>query len=258
VRVATFNIQHGRALSDGRVDVRRFADAVRTIDADVLALQEVDRAQSRSHGADLAVVAARAMGAVAHRFVPALIGAPGTWRSATGDEPADAPGYGIALLSRHPVRTWQVVRLPPLAVPLPLRFSGRRPRLVRDEPRVAVVAVVDVPGGPLTVAGTHLTYLSGWNSVQLRLLTRTLRRCCDPVVLLGDLNMHAAAAQRATSGMARLATGLTFPADRPRKQIDHVLGRGVATAGGGRTHALPLSDHRALSVDLTLSPSTGP
>ncbi len=39
MRLATFNILHGRSLVDGRVDVARFADAVRGSDADVLALQ---------------------------------------------------------------------------------------------------------------------------------------------------------------------------------------------------------------------------
>ena len=62
MRLATFNILHGRSLADGRVDVARFAEAVRRIDADVLALQEVDRDQPRSLQADLTTVAARARG----------------------------------------------------------------------------------------------------------------------------------------------------------------------------------------------------
>nr|BFF19655.1 hypothetical protein GCM10025730_31760 [Promicromonospora thailandica] len=47
LRVATFNIQHGLG-PDGRVDNHRLADAVAGLDADVVALQEVDRRQSRS------------------------------------------------------------------------------------------------------------------------------------------------------------------------------------------------------------------
>ena len=52
MRVATFNILHGRSPADDRVDVDRFAEAVRTLDADVLGLQEVDRFQSRSENAE--------------------------------------------------------------------------------------------------------------------------------------------------------------------------------------------------------------
>jgi endonuclease/exonuclease/phosphatase family metal-dependent hydrolase len=42
MRLATLNILHGRSPSDGLVDVGRLADAVRTLNPDVLALQEVD------------------------------------------------------------------------------------------------------------------------------------------------------------------------------------------------------------------------
>ena len=77
MRLATFNILHGRALSDGLVDLDRLAAAVRILDPDILALQEVDRDQPRSHLADLTAVAAEAMGAVTHRFAAALSGTPG-------------------------------------------------------------------------------------------------------------------------------------------------------------------------------------
>ena len=50
-------------MSDDKVDVDRLAAAVASLDADVLALQEVDRDQPRSHLADLTAVAAEAMGA---------------------------------------------------------------------------------------------------------------------------------------------------------------------------------------------------
>src|SRR3954452_9259954 len=87
VRIATFNILHGRSLEDGQVDVDRLADSVRALDADAVGLQEVDRAQPRAQGADLTAVAAEAMGPVDHQFVAALAGTPGgTWLAATGEE----------------------------------------------------------------------------------------------------------------------------------------------------------------------------
>ena len=49
MRLATFNILHGRSIQDGVVDLDRLADAIRLLDADILALQEVDRDQPRSH-----------------------------------------------------------------------------------------------------------------------------------------------------------------------------------------------------------------
>ncbi|WP_432492071.1 endonuclease/exonuclease/phosphatase family protein [Kineococcus auxinigenes] len=257
MRVATFNILHGRSLEDDRVDVARYADAIASLDADVVALQEVDRSQERSARADLTAVAAGALGAGEHRFVAALSGTPGaTWMAATGAEQPDEAAYGIALLSRLPVRSWEVVRLPSVPCTVPVVFPGRRrPELVRDEPRVAVVAVVEDPatGRCLTVAGTHLSFIPGWNTWQLRRLVRTLRRCPAPVVLMGDLNLEAEAVRRST-GMRSLVRADTFPAHDPQRQLDHVLvggdgARPLRVRGAG-ARRLPLSDHLALTVDL--------
>ena len=245
MRLATFNVLHGRAPEDGRVDLDRFASAVAALRADVLALQEVDRLQERSHRADLTAVAGEAMGAVAHRFAPALSGAPGTWRRAGDGDPAGTPQYGVALLSRVPVASWDVVRLPALPGLVPVLFPGRRwPVVVRDEPRVAVVARLE---DGLTVAGTHLSFIPWWNLVQLHQLVRALP-ASGPLALAGDLNLQPAAAVR-TTGLGPLASGLTYPAPEPYEQIDHVLGRGLRPRGGGAVR-LPLSDHRALVADV--------
>jgi endonuclease/exonuclease/phosphatase family metal-dependent hydrolase len=256
MRLVTFNILHGRSLADGRVDVGRFADAVRSLDADVLALQEVDRGQARSGGADLTAVAAEAMGARHHRFAAALTGTPGgAWVAATDDEPGQA-AYGVALLSRCPVQSWRVIRLPPLRVPALWVFHGsRRPVLVRDEPRVAVVAGVTLPGGRLTVAATHLSFLHGWNVVQLRLLRRALATTADPLVLMGDLNMSRRTAQLA-SGLSSTVLADTFPAPEPTRQIDHILARGLRGPFRGGAVLASVSDHRALVLDLTAAGTT--
>ncbi len=250
MRIATFNILHGRSLDDGRVDVDRLAAAVKTLDADVLGLQEVDRDQPRSLGADLTAVAAEAMGAVDHQFVAALSGTPGgTWMAATGDEQPGSASYGVALLSRYPVISWRVVRLPPLRASVPLWSpQSRRPFLARDEPRVAVAAVLDAPQGQVTVCNTHLSFIPGWNASQLRRLVRSLEGTREPLVLMGDLNMQRRQAAR-NSGLTPIATAPTFPAGRPARQLDHVLVRGpISATGPAEAVRLPLSDHRALVV----------
>jgi endonuclease/exonuclease/phosphatase family metal-dependent hydrolase len=251
VRIGTFNILHGRSLEDGQVDVDRLAAAVKSLDADVLGLQEVDRDQPRSMGADLTAVAAEAMGAKEHQFVAALHGTPGgTWMAATGDEQPGSATYGIALLSRFPVVSWRVVRLPPLRTSVPLWSTWtRRLFLARDEPRVAVAAVLDGPFGEFTVCNTHLSFIPGWNAVQLRRLVRSLAGTREPMVLIGDLNMQPSQAARYT-GMQPIGSATTFPVDRPTRQIDHVLVRGRLRASGpAEAVRLPLSDHRALVVD---------
>lgn len=251
MRIATFNILHGRSPDDGRVDVDRLAAAVKSLDADVLGLQEVDRDQPRSLGADLTSVAAEAMGAPEHQFVAALSGTPGgTWMAATGEEQPGSASYGIALLSRYPVVSWRVVRLPALRTSVPLWSTWtHRPFMARDEPRVAVAAVLDGPFGEFTVCNTHLSFIPGWNALQLRRLVRSLTGTREPLVLLGDLNMAPAQAAKVT-GMRSIASAATFPAPRPTRQIDHVLVRGAGLRATGPAEAvqLPLSDHRALVV----------
>ena len=250
MRIATFNILHGRSPEDGRVDVDRLAAAVTRLDADVLGLQEVDRDQPRSLGADLTAVAAEAMGAPEHQFVAALHGTPGgTWMAATGEEQPGSATYGVALLSRYPVISWRVVRLPPLRASVPMWSTlNHRPFLARDEPRVAVAAVLDGPFGEFTVCNTHLSFIPGWNGMQLRRLMRSLAGTREPLVVVGDLNMERRQATRVT-GLRPIATANTFPLERPRRQLDHVLVRGnLHATGPGEAVRLPLSDHRALVV----------
>jgi len=254
MRVATFNILNGRAPADDRVDMGRFADAVKALDADVLGLQEVDRNLPRSAHADLTAVAAEAMGAIEHRFVAALSGSPGVaWIAATGEEQPDSAAYGVGFLSRYPVIGWEVVRLAPVPTRVPMWFRGSRtPVWVRDEPRVAVVATVETPYGEVSFVNTHLSFIHWWNGRQLHTVTRALEHCTRPLVLMGDLNMGPERAAAATR-MRPLATHPTFPVDDPREQIDHVLVDGSLEPARSCARLLPLSDHRALVVDLAVA-----
>lgn len=258
MRLATFNILHGRSPVDGEVDLERFAAAVRRLDADVLALQEVDRDQPRSLRADLTAVAADAMGARSHRFVAALAGTPGaTWMAATGDEQPGTAAYGVALLSRYPVHSWQVIRLPPLRARFPMWSRGAgRVIMVNEEPRVAVAGLVATPHGDVTFACTHLSFVPVWNVLQLRRLRRDLASLPGPAVLMGDLNMSGRRPALVT-GYRALAAAPTFPAGEPTRQLDHILLRGSLPSAEGSTAVavdspqLALSDHRPLVADLT-------
>ena len=253
MRMATFNILHGRSVHDGAVELDRLEQSVRQLDADVLALQEVDCDQPRSAMADLTAVAAQAMGAVTHRFVAAISGTPGaTWMAATGREQPGTAAYGIALLSRYPVQSWQVVRLPRIPVTFPMYLRGpNRVLMVHEEPRAAMVARLDTPLGLMTVANTHLSFVPGWNRMQLRRLVRDLRGFAGPRVLMGDLNMTPPRARR-WIGMRSLGTGLTFPSDDPQRQLDHILTDDpTLRVDDCRAPELPISDHRALVVDVS-------
>lgn len=256
MRVATFNILHGRAFADGvdlGVDPANLARCVAELDADILALQEVDIDQERSGMSDLTALAAEAMGAVSHRFVAAISGTPGaTWMAATGKEQPGTAGYGIALLSRYPASSWQVIRLPRVPMKFPMYLPGpNKVLVVNEEPRAAVIGQFDTPLGDVTVANTHLSFVPGCNRLQLRRLVRDLGGFPGPRLLLGDLNMRPRSVAR-WSSLRPLASGLTFPVDKPDRQLDHVLTDDPTLRGQHcATPSMPISDHRPLVVDVS-------
>ncbi|MFD6176498.1 MULTISPECIES: endonuclease/exonuclease/phosphatase family protein [unclassified Isoptericola] len=256
IRLVTANVQH--AVVDGRrVDLARLGAALAALDADVLALQEVDHGQRRSGGEAQTYRLAEVLRMPEHRFVPALRGPLDGRRrrsravALTDDGRSPAPdGYGVALLSRHPVRAWHPMRLPGLNVPGLPPFGA-------DEPRVAVAAAVETPEGPLTVVATHLSWADPWKTWQLHRLRRRLRHAPRPLVLLGDLNTRDDVPARRT-GWRELVHVPTYPRARPRLRIDHALADGpVAALAAARAVDLGVSDHRAVVVDVTLGAEGG-
>ncbi|HEX6500453.1 MAG TPA: endonuclease/exonuclease/phosphatase family protein [Micromonosporaceae bacterium] len=258
MRLATFNLMHGRSLSDGLVDHARVRLAVAALDADVLALQEVDQNQPRSGHVDLTRVAAQAMGVAddGHRFAATLIGIPGEEyrRAQHDDEPDGEPRYGVGLVSRYPVLSWHVTPLSHAPVRSPVYTPGPGGGLVwlRDEPRVLLAAVVQAPLGPMTVATTHLSFVPGWNVRQLRQACRALMVLPEPRVLLGDLNIPSWTVRGVTRWRA-LGEVATYPSYQPRVQLDHALAyprRGLPSVRGVSTPRVPVSDHLPLVIEL--------
>ena len=75
---------------------------------------------------------------------------------------------------------------------------------------------------------------------------------------MGDLNMSDGRPAE-TTGYRSLASHFTFPVDQPDRQLDHILIRGrLGEVTASSAPLLPLSDHRALIVDLSLSPREAP
>ncbi len=232
LRIATFNIRHGRGRG-GTVDLRRTADTLAALAADVVCLQEVDRHFSdRSGWADQAAELAGVLG------LTAVYGAALRLPAPRPDRPARE--YGNAILTRHPIREHRVVRLP-----------GRP----RSEPRSMVVAAL--AGGP-HVACLHLQHNSASTRAdQLGVALRELPTE-GSLVLAGDFNATPDALELdavrdrlvdcwEVRGKGR---GASFPSRFPMRRIDYVLAspelRPVAA------HVVPsaASDHRPVVVDL--------
>jgi len=241
------------------------AAALSALDADVVSLQEVDVDQPRSGSVDQAGLAATSLGAADWRFAPALVGTPGLVRSWTPSPPValrEADGvarFGVALLSRRPVRRWEVLSLGSGRFALPLRVPDPRTGRVRtfwfpDEPRVALAALLD----GVTIVATHLSFAPPTSWRQLKALRQWAAALPGPVVLAGDLNLPGAVAARRAGGRA-LAKAPTYPGAGPRVQLDHVLALGSTTQGsssvrssGASARRLAVGDHRALTVDVHL------
>ena len=225
----------------------------------MVCLQEVDVAQPRSHDTHQVQVAARSLGTTQWRFAPTVAGTPSPWRSWHRLSPADAafgpdsapvsvrPLFGNAVLSRLPVRRWEVLPLGHGRARLPLHLPGpdgvARWWWIPDEPRVAVAAVLD----GCTVVGTHLSFSPATSPVQLRRLRRWAATLPGPVLVAGDLNLPGALPARLLGGR-RLVTADTYPAPAPRLQLDHVVGPPGSRAEDVVVRALAVGDHRAVAA----------
>jgi endonuclease/exonuclease/phosphatase family metal-dependent hydrolase len=254
LRLASWNICRGRTRDRDRFDLDLVLAALRALDADVVALQEVDRDQQESGASHQARVLAEALG-MDWRYAPTLLGTVGpgpiAGRPATpagpGAEGDDGPAYGIALLSRRPFRRSRTLPLP----------QGRA-----SEPRVALLTEVPTDAGPVTVAGTHLANSFPANARQLRFLQRELSGWPAPRLLLGDLNLWLPLVRLLSRpGWRPLVRGGTWRNRPPGEpgwtvQLDHVLAHGGGLRPGrSRVHAGLASDHRAVLAEVEVVPA---
>lgn len=250
VRIASYNLLHGMHLARrGVVDLRAAAAAVAELDADVVALQEVDRGLPRSGEVDQVAELADHLG-MGGVFCPALLGDPGTAWTTVDDGDTGGPAYGVGVLSRVPLRTHRRVALPG-GGPGTRRPGATPSRPGWDhEPRAALVADLAVPGGgALSLAVTHLSYLP-WRAVrQLRVVAA---QGTGPRALIGDLNLPAAVVRAVLPTWRHAGGRPTYPAWRPRVQVDQALVDGGVEVRAVRTGSRTTSDHLPLVVELAL------
>lgn len=259
LRVASYNLLHGISLRSGTVNLDAAAAVVAGLDADVVAVQEVDRGLTRSGGVDQVAVLAERAG-LHGVFAPALRGDPDrSWVVVDGDDPG-GEAYGVGLLSRVPLQDVRRLPLPGggAGARTPGRGDPRNPGW-DHEPRVAVRARLDHDGRSVTVATAHLSYLPWRGLTQLGVALRGVAAGGGPALLVGDLNLPSwpvrAGVCRAGGpggGWTHAGGAPTYPSWRPRIQVDQLLVR-----GGVRVHEVTVgepatSDHLPLHATIEL------
>jgi endonuclease/exonuclease/phosphatase family metal-dependent hydrolase len=201
LRILVYNTHHGEGL-DELLDLERIGHLIRSLDPDVVTLQEVDQVVDRTGDVDQ----------------------PGVYGELTGMEdlfgefmPYQGGHYGMALLSRLPVLEWENIRLPEGA-----------------EPRTTLAARLSLPGSgrEVWVAGVHFYRTGEERLAQARVTAEFFEGVEQPVFLAGDFN-----SQRGDPVMAFLeeewanpekeGIPFTFPADGPEREIDFILVRPV-------------------------------
>lgn len=236
LNVVSYNIRHGRGMDD-RVDITRAAAVLRALTPDVVGLQEVDVGVERSGRIDEAAELGRLVG-MHHSF--------GAFFDYQGGR------YGMAILSRFPIRRSESVRLP----------DG-------NEPRVALAVEVEHPTiGPLMVVNVHFDWVADDNFrfAQATRLTTFLDSLTVPFILLGDFNdtpgsrtlelFHGRAFEARKPSNDRF----TFSSTNPEREIDFVFAAPARswTATEVRVVAERVaSDHRAVVAVLRYTTPRG-
>jgi endonuclease/exonuclease/phosphatase family metal-dependent hydrolase len=255
LRIATYNLLHGLDVRSGSVDLDAAAEAIGGLEADVVAVQEVDRGLSRSGGCDQVAELAARLG-VTGVFAPALLGDPTLrWQRGPGADPdPGGPAYGVGLLSALPLTAVAIAAMPGggAGEARPPRPDARRPPIpYRDgEPRAALRVTVEAPWGPVAVTTAHLSFVPWRGRRQLATAAAFARRGPDgsATVLLGDLNLPPRVVEPALRrrGWRTAPAGATFPSWRPVAQLDHLLVRGDVTLTDLRVGPAGPSDHLPL------------
>lgn len=254
------------------------AKTLRELDPDIVCLQEVDKGQRRSGYIPQAEFMAQALGMPYWRMAACWAGAAFMTfhRRPVHANITREDGYGIALMSRWPVKSWHFKRLGKSRARIQWRngtwpgfsrglLAGLRTlmqaipgaKLVFGQMRVLQATRILTPFGTVAVGNTHLETHRGVAQSQLRRAWRSVfnlsNDCC---ILVGDYNLRedtsTTALKLLNETMQPEVHGLiaSYPADKAWIPLDQLLARGWTFAAEPRTIRMPISDHLAVVYDL--------
>lgn len=265
MRITSWNFLHGQSLNPA--DKATYQELLPTLESDLIALQEVDHHLSRTLNQNQSSEAAAAISAQWWGFAPCVKGTPGfKWRALDKREREvltaanslnQSELYGIAIISKIAVKSWQRLELGRSLIGMPLLIPNEKgkvaPFYVKDEPRVALAAVLE---NGWTVINTHLSFVPLVNIYQLLKISRWAKKLSKEhstkVVLAGDFNLPWGIPSRIT-GWKRATQSLTYPSWEPKISFDYILLRSddMQHAEEISVPQMTVSDHRAISVELS-------
>ncbi len=174
IKIATYNIQSGRS---GEVkstrDYARTADAIKSLDADIIGVQEVG-----NH--PCAGCSEFPMSGTPTEYIAERIGYNSYFACSAvfrGKYP-----YGNAIFTRYPIKHARTVIIPDP----PERALD--PTNEYYETRSVLVAEIDVPGG-ITVLVTHFGLMPAEHKSAVKTVLELIDEIKTPIILMGDLNM---------------------------------------------------------------------
>jgi endonuclease/exonuclease/phosphatase family metal-dependent hydrolase len=262
IRVTTSNLTHGIGFSpqSDSIQANNLVATAQQIDADIWGIQELDHDHPRSDHVDQLTLLQKTGGFSHGKYAATLVGDPGPgrrWETVTTtdmDSAWPSHAYGIGMVSRPPVVHWRRLNLAGsrLSLPMPVSFQGRTRVLpIPDEPRVALACDVECDWGLTTFVTAHLSFIPPTAMRQLAAI-RTWLSDCPTWVVLGDLNTSSRVVRR-TLEVSEIHTVQTYPAMRPRTQLDYIVSSANLHVTDVETHFLPAGDHLALSANVSLA-----
>lgn len=263
MRITSWNFLHGQSLTPG--EMGDYSASLAQLGCDVLALQEIDMNLERSGSANQSAEIAELLKTSHWGFAPTVHGTPGfSWQKVSKANERvhtslDAPleeHYGIAIVSKVPVRQWLRLELGKAWIGLPLLVANEKgkvaPFYVKDEPRVALAAVLE---SGWTVINVHLSFVPLVNIFQLLKVSRWAKKIEEEystkVALVGDFNLPWGLPTKVTR-WKRATDALTYPSWKPAISFDYILLREDQAISASEVVApvMSMSDHRPISIDI--------
>jgi endonuclease/exonuclease/phosphatase family metal-dependent hydrolase len=225
LKVMTFNIHHGKGI-DGKTDLSRILAEIMKSEADIVALQEVDRYQPRSFFRDQLAILTRGSGMYSCYSSSLNFG---------------FSQYGNAILSKWPIVSKSTIYM-----------DGGFERRSILHAKIKVIGRCSGLESEIIIVNTHLGVRAQEYKWQMPILCKIIADLPKPTILLGDFNMEP----------SNITLKIIDPSwhkislDRPQatmqngKQIDHIFVNSGFLNARAWLQETTASDHHAVIADI--------